>query len=174
VAIVRPRPARSRPTGPPPSPGGPCGGPICPGRLRSTRSRGGHGPPRLPNYSPRRLPPLRGSASPARLDMYAPFLEIACVERAAVAVIHAGGCRLAAAAGPRHPGDGLTGDLIRPSPVAATLRLLLASLPSYQAVVLNADPLRKRGLLQPEGGEDGGGGAATGGLERVTSRPEPP
>jgi hypothetical protein len=37
-------------------------------------------------------------------------------------------------------------------------------------VVLSAD-LRQRGILQPEGGE-GGGRDATGGLERVASRPE--
>jgi hypothetical protein len=39
-------------------------------------------------------------------------------------------------------------------------------------VVLNGG-LRKRGILQPEGGEDGGGSAATGGLERGAPRLEP-
>jgi hypothetical protein len=38
-------------------------------------------------------------------------------------------------------------------------------------VVFNSD-LRKRGRLQPEGGDYGRGGATTRGLERAASRPK--
>jgi hypothetical protein len=64
-------------------------------------------------------------------------------------------------------------ELFRFSLGAATVFLLLAYCPSNLAVVFNADLLRERGVLQPDGRKDGGRGGATGGLERGAARPEP-